>query len=224
MKDSKPILFKDPTGLTRGVRGALYIYGFFSMVGVVCGILNINTIQAVKANRFPTQDVLDAAVNDYSLRGNTVNTALSLTLLVSMILFLKWVYRANRNVCALGAENLSYSPAFAVGSFFIWKAYKGMVQLWQASANPTQWHTQKSSLLLPCWWTLWIITALSAWAAIFCASASNMNWDEALNSEYANLITNTLDLPLTALQILIVNRIHNMQMTHAAQSEHWVHG
>ena len=88
--------------------------------------------------------------------------ALSVQLLTA-VCFGVWIVRTNRNVRALGAEDLPFTPGSAVGSFFIpilnlFHPYQAMRDLLKASRSPANWNVQPSSPLLPLWWALWLIT------------------------------------------------------------------
>ena len=87
-----------------------------------------------------------------------------------VVSFLVWFSRSYRNLRALGAEGLEYSPGVAVGWWFVpvvncWKPFRVAVEIWRAS-DPT---TPKSDLasragmptpaLLAIWWMGWL-TAL----------------------------------------------------------------
>ena len=83
--------------------------------------------------------------------------------LLTAVCFGMWIVRANRNVRALGAEGLPFSPGSAVGSFFIpilnlFHPYQAMRDLLKASRSPANWNVQPGSPLLPLWWALWLIT------------------------------------------------------------------
>ena len=87
-----------------------------------------------------------------------------------VVSFLVWFSRSYRNLRALGAEGLEYSPGVAVGWWFVpvvifWKPFRVAVEIWKAS-DPT---TRKNDLasrarvptpaLLAIWWMGWL-TAL----------------------------------------------------------------
>lgn len=81
--------------------------------------------------------------------------------------FLFWIYRAHSNLPALGAENLDYSPGWAVGYFFIpilnlFRPYQVMSEIWRGS-NPALYSTtigkilRSSSSLVGWWWGMFLI-------------------------------------------------------------------
>ncbi len=87
-------------------------------------------------------------------------------------MFLIWLYRASANVHALGAQDLSASPGFSVGSYFIPFANFvlppiNMGQLWRASLHTRQWRQQNGTILIAIWWTLQIASSICGAFALF---------------------------------------------------------
>lgn len=74
--------------------------------------------------------------------------------LFTVVIFGRWIVRANKNVRAFGADGLRITPGWAVGYFFVpiinlWRPYQAMKDLWRAS------HAQLLGLPMPqapfCW-------------------------------------------------------------------------
>jgi hypothetical protein len=84
------------------------------------------------------------------------------------ITFLFWIHRAHRNLPALRAENLEYSPGWAVAYWFIpivwfWRPYQVVSEIWRASdpaiLAPEGWQGRKAPLV-GWWWTFWLTDSL----------------------------------------------------------------
>jgi hypothetical protein len=87
-----------------------------------------------------------------------------------VISFLVWFSRSYRNLRALGAEGLEYSPGVAIGWWFVpvvncWKPFQVAVEIWRAS-DPAAAKNDFASragmptpALLAIWWMGWL-TAL----------------------------------------------------------------
>ena len=76
---------------------------------------------------------------------------------------LRWIYLANSNAHALGAEGMQFTPAWAIGWYFVplanlWKPYQAMKEIWQASATGTDWREVKAPALLRWWWGFWLLS------------------------------------------------------------------
>jgi hypothetical protein len=81
--------------------------------------------------------------------------------LAEVIVYLVWVYCANRNAHALGADKMQYSPAWSVGCFFIPLAnlvmpFLMLRELWKASSpiSRGRWQEAAVSPVLGAWWAL----------------------------------------------------------------------
>ncbi len=77
----------------------------------------------------------------------------------SVITISVWVYRAYRNLAALG-EPARMSPAMAVAWFFIpvanlWKPYQVMAEIWRKSLQ------RPAGALFYVWWTCWLVGSLA---------------------------------------------------------------
>jgi hypothetical protein len=86
-----------------------------------------------------------------------------LVFIVTGIVFLKWIHRANVNARGFGARGMTHTPGWAVGWFFIpifslFRPYQAMKELWKVSQDPTDWQTREGGALLSGWWALWIIS------------------------------------------------------------------
>ena len=93
---------------------------------------------------------------------------LPLLLLTTMVVFLLWMQRANKNVRALGAQGIRCTPGWAVGWWFVpiatlFKPYQAMREIYQASdpgAGPASWAGRPAGLV-GAWWAAWLGTGVS---------------------------------------------------------------
>lgn len=84
---------------------------------------------------------------------------------------LVWTWRAKTNTRENGARDLSYSPAMAVGSYFIpllnlAMPLQAMRELYKASVDPRDWEAVDVPAIFAFWWTFWIagnIAGIAAW-------------------------------------------------------------
>ena len=142
-------------------------------------------------------DLLSRAMNDpvryqYVLLWeveNSVDTLEALgglevmTFLVLSVLFFMWIHRAHRNLPALVARNLRFSPGWAVGWFFVpimnlIRPYEVIEEIWKASdpnvdiSDGSSWQNASTSPVIGLWWVLWLISGfighvlfrMSSWA------------------------------------------------------------
>jgi hypothetical protein len=79
-------------------------------------------------------------------------------------LFFFWIYFANKN-CRNFTSNMTYTPGFAVGCFFIpilnlFRPYQVMQEIWKVSANPQAWLGKRDSMLVGCWFLALLSTII----------------------------------------------------------------
>src|SRR2546423_1377035 len=78
-------------------------------------------------------------------------------LVIAAIAFPVWMHRAYRNLPAVGAHGLKFTPAQAVWWWFVpvasyWQPYRVVREIWQRS-GPAGTRTR----LVVVWWTLWLV-------------------------------------------------------------------
>ena len=157
--------------------------------------------------------------------------------LVTAICFGMWIVRANRNVRALGAEGLPFTPGSAVGSFFIpilnlFHPYQAMRDLLKASRSPANWKVQPGSPLVPLWWALWLITAVveviaDAMGGRDDPGLSNLHDGAKLMFVVVHLLHGLLCLAAMGVVILVTKAQRAAPAVDAASSwsaEHWDRG
>jgi hypothetical protein len=89
-------------------------------------------------------------------------------LLITLIFFCIWVFRANKNVRRQGAHGLQNTPGWAVGWYFVpiasyWKPYLAMKELWQASHKPRGWEEVTTYGPVTIWWIFWILSGATSY-------------------------------------------------------------
>lgn len=89
--------------------------------------------------------------------------------LTTVVLFLRWIHRAHRNLPALGARNLRFSSGWAVGYWFIpiislFRPYQVIKEISKASdpsidsADASSWQNAAPSPVIGWWWAFWLIS------------------------------------------------------------------
>jgi len=115
---------------------------------------------------------------DYQTRGTefqstdlvflVIATLILVIEIVALIITLYWFYRANKNIHAFGAKEVS-SPAMAVIWWFIpildlWKPHSIAQQIWKASnpqimlSNGIEWKNSPRSNVIILWWVLFLLS------------------------------------------------------------------
>jgi hypothetical protein len=102
---------RDPSGLTKFLQRLLFVSILVACVALFDDLAEFLQVQSGKATP-------DQVVDNDPVQG-IVGLLQSGLGLVTGITFLKWVYRAYKNIQGFGAENLRYSPGWAVAYYFM---------------------------------------------------------------------------------------------------------
>lgn len=204
--------------LARFVIGALLLVMIMDVVAVVSGIAEVRLITRVIDGEFVTLEELEA--NDD--RQAVVGTLQLAALVVTIILFLVWIYRSHRNLPALGASGLKYSPNWAVGGWFIpimnlWRPYQVTAEIWKASDPDTSdpegqaWQTTPVSPLLKFWWALWIIGGIIGSILLRFAFQEPEDLEAFRTRSITFVVSDGIDILAVILAILVVWYITSRQ-------------
>jgi hypothetical protein len=130
--------------------------------------------------------------------------------IVSGIMTLFWFYKANKNIHAFGAKEVS-SPAMSVIWWFVpiaffWKPYSVAQQIWKASKpeikliEGTEWRKVLGSDIIKIWWVLGILAVLIRISAgTFLAPAFGQFLFEPHYVEEHNLLSEGFLILLTSI-------------------------
>jgi hypothetical protein len=121
-----------------------------------------------------------------------------------------WCHRVYRNLPALGAQSLKFSPGWAAGAWFvpflnIWRPYRVLREVWQQSRP-----TGESWTLVKIYWAAWLI---GNWIAIRTTVAGSTN---GIGSDAVNLFSKLVEGAAGVFAILVVLRVTRGQLTRVA--------
>jgi hypothetical protein len=204
---------KDPTSRTKALIGWLWAYLGAAVIAVLTSAIALATglVTKLDPDNFTAMDLINICVG----------LPQALIHLVTGVVFLTWIYRANVNARGLGAEGMTFTPGWAVGYYFIpimnlWRPFQAMKEIWQASENPISWPSIKPPALLNLWWGLWIVSCVLGNAA-FRASFRANSATELIVSEVITILSDLVEIPLCLAAIRLVREIIRMQGHWAAQ-------
>lgn len=146
------------------------------IIGLVGGLLIIDIITSLVMVYFYGQVNETLLMDEQALEiwqtqiatAETIVTAFSVALMlvfvVSMVLVGKWIYDSQHNARALGVLGLQYSPAMAVGSFFIpivglFLPFVAMQQMVNGSFEKAGKPTFHPLILL--WWVCFVVSSIA---------------------------------------------------------------
>lgn len=158
--------YRDLRGLLGPAKLFVYLTLAMAAVAFVSNILELRLLGKFESGGFATEAEIFAAADANDQRQMVILLVYLAVNILSYIFVGRWIFFASKNLRALGAMGLQFSPGWAVGWYFIpianlWKPYQAMKEIWQASSQPLHWHSEPVSGLMPAWWALWILTSVA---------------------------------------------------------------
>jgi hypothetical protein len=154
--------FRDPTRLPKWVAALLWCFAgvaavaFFSLLARELFLRDVAAgAYGSRASIMVTAQIIDAFVRISGL------LRFGLFLLTGF-LFLKWVYRSNQNARGMGASDMTFTPGWSVGCYFVPFAnlvlpYQAMRELWNATLSTNEWKGRAAPHLVRWWWGLYLL-------------------------------------------------------------------
>ena len=142
--------------LTRRAMAArvlLVVFGLVSLWSMASSYLEIQLLERVVAG----EAVREAEFTSNDTREANLAIAWIGVFAATALAVLMWIYRASRNLVAMGVQ-LRYSSGWAVRSWFIpiislFRPYQVMKEIWKRS-HPNR--PDPDALLVNVWWALWL--------------------------------------------------------------------
>jgi hypothetical protein len=197
----------DPSGLTKLLQWLLWISVAVACIALIDDAVEFVQVQIgqVSPSEVSTNDPIQGIV---ALLQSGVG-------IVTGIAFLKWIYRAYKNIQGFGAEGLRFSPGWAVGYYFIpilslIRPVQVMNEIWRASDDPRNWSQRPGSWLIASWWTLFLlytgVTQVSLEIAI--QASTNDQWTLAAVLAIAG---DLFSIPLSIAALRLVTEVYRRQ-------------
>ena len=197
----------DPTGLTKFLRRLLWISVAIACIALVDDVVEFVQVQVgqLTPDQVATNDPIQGIIG-------LLQSGLGI---VTGITFLKWIYRAYKNIQGFGAEGLRFSPGWAVGYYFIpilslIRPVQVMNEIWRASDDPRDWPRRPGSWVIVSWWTLFLIytgvTQVSLEIAI--QASTNDQWTLAAVLAIAG---DLFSIPLSIAALRLVTEVYRRQ-------------
>jgi hypothetical protein len=212
--------YNDASSLARWASWLLYAQVALAVAAIWSGWQFYQLLEAVDAGRY-TNDasaIADAEVSDR--RQQIIGLAQAGVFIATGIVILMWIYRANANARALGAQRMSFTPGWSVGWYFVPLAnlvmpYQALQETWKASARP---HDPEGATVagwwFPAWWFFWLASNIAANVGFRFAWDPQSIDDLKLASSFT-LVSDALTIPLCLAFPVIVAQIQRMQTTRA---------
>ena len=192
----------------------------------ICGVLDVvgavSTYSEIQLlNRAMEQGIGEEEANSNDRRQFIIGVLQTIAVIFAAVAFLMWIHRVHRNLPALGARRLQYSPGWAVGYFFIpilnlFRPYQVTKEIWRGS-DPQAAFSEHSGLseistpaLLPIWWTFWIVANLAGRASARMSLRAE-SLDEMITSSWVTLVADIASAVAAVLALRLVFEIDRNQ-------------
>lgn len=151
----------------------------------------------------------EVAANDH--RQVMVGALFLLVFLSTMVLFFMWIHRVHRNLGALGARSLRFSPGWAVGWFFVpvinlFRPHQVVKEIWEES-DPQR---GTGSALIGWWWIFWVLSALTSNRATSMYLFAE-DTDRLLAASWMAMASDAVEAISSAFTIVLVRSIDTRQ-------------
>ena len=124
----------------------------------------LRLVSDIEAGRYASSVELDAAL----VAVDGMSILLLLAFVSTAVVFLMWNHRVSRNLQSLGAYGQRFSPAWAVGWWFIpimflFRPYQVVAEIERGSepSTPRYWKDGPVTPLMPWWWMLWLASLVT---------------------------------------------------------------
>jgi hypothetical protein len=209
-----PYPFQNPARLTRVLQFLL------AALIVVCLVASLSEVMQYQLAQAPFTHA-QAIAND--MRQRIVEIVRLLVYFTTAVVFGRWIYRANANARALGADHMTFTPGWSVGWYFVpvaslWKPYQAMREIWLASKNPGHSQAQSGDRIVGWWWVGWITSNILGNIS-FRISMAAKDVQTLSTGSVVGSIHELFDVFAIALALVLVTRLSRMQRElYAAQS------
>ena len=214
LADNKQFIYKDISSLYNTLILLLKATILISLVAAISSMLQVKLINDMTTGNFDYSTIEDRAnIND--LIQQLIGIIQFSLYIITGIVFLRWIYFSNSNSRSLGASGMQFTPGWSIGYYFvpflhIYKPYIAMKEIWKTSKDPKNWEMIKTPSLFPQWWTLWIISSISANIS-FRLSMRAEELNELFVSSSVTLASDLVEIPLALIAIKLVGSIFDMQ-------------
>ncbi len=194
----------------------IYLQAIAAVIGMVSGYLDYSWLQDYANGVFRSEELAKSSAEFNDLFKVLIFRVQATIYIITAVLVLMWIYRANYNVHVLGATNMTFSPVMSVVWFFVpvmglWKPYQAMQQLWMASHEPVNWKSAKSHPVVMTWWLLWLATIAIGFVSLEMAQRAVDN-STASQASMVEMLSDFATLLSTLAILMLVRRINQAQI------------
>lgn len=214
--------FRDPSRLTQWLKFFLFASIVIDVIALFSGILQYQLLSDFRIGAYGSQELATAAAESNDNRQMVIALSQFTVAIATIVLFARWIYRANFNVRQLGAQGLHFTPGWSIGYYFIpilmlWKPYQAMKEIWQASKNPASWTSVERGAILPWWWFFFLVSGMLGQTSLR-LSLRAKEIDELISSTGIAIASDLVSIPSAIVALILIKQIYAMQMSHVPRA------
>ena len=199
------------------VAGCLAVYALISLTGVFVDVSQLAKLpKNTTGLRTPAAEITGTVPAILLIRLLLIGVSL-----VTAVFFLVWIYRAHKNLKALGVTELKYSPGWAIGGFFvpvinIVRPYQVVTEIWKASGSGARrsggaaWIYEPTPVFISLWWGLWLLSGFLDFIS-FAMVAGGGQAEQLLVASRQRIVYYLVSIACAGLAIALVWRIDARQ-------------
>jgi len=204
--------FKDNTFRTRFLQVLLAFGLILWGVAIYAGVVEYKLIQDVKNENFESREQMETAANRSDQFVGIVAIVQSVVGILTIIFFMMWIYRSNKNTSALTGEMMEFSPGWSVGWFFVpiyflWKPFKAMKEIWGICS---EYSGLSGAWVVGLWWSFHLLSH-TAGKASFKLGMRAEELSELSMASLVSTLSNFVDIILKIVTLILVSKIFLMQ-------------
>jgi hypothetical protein len=151
-----------------------------------------------------------------------VQILLLMLLIASAVLFLMWLYRANKNLPSLSEKKPQFSPGWSVGWFFVpfmsfFLPYQVVAEVWRTSYPKTDvieetgfTPSTPSPIIVRCWWAFYLLRNFIGYIVLK-ASLQSYDISPSIFPTYVSVASEIIDVIGILITIFMVRQISQFQ-------------
>lgn len=180
---------KDPTKLTTILIFLVYTRAVASLISIFSDFAQLALLGS---------QLTEAAGAANDARQQIVAIIYLLVFVVTGILFLIWINRANKN-CHGFTSGMEFTSGWSIGWYFIpfanlIKPFQAMSEIWRVSHDPVNWKSMKPSALMRWWWGLWLLSGF----------LGQMSWKLSLKADSVSKLQDSTTISIASSAVDIV--------------------
>lgn len=212
------------SSLKKTTYALIIVFSIIILIEIASSYIINSQIGLVLQNIKNNSTSIDEVINFDSFQNYLTIIAIPFYIL-SVILFVYWNNKAYKNIISFECANLKYSPAMAVGAYFIpilnlFMPYKIVCEIWKASViysdkveieDKSNWKKAPVSTIIYLWWFLFILN-LYITRLVISSDATNLsNINELRNYLDLKLAANFINIAYFSISALLVYKLSKMQ-------------